>query len=95
MLPTMEGTAVLSQLKRDSLTKSIPVIVLSGLSQKNEKKLRTAGAAAYFEKSLLNLDDDGSSLVSAVRHVVAELAGADEKLPERANAGLCHAKRIG
>jgi CheY-like chemotaxis protein len=88
MLPTMEGTAVLSQLKRDPLTKSIPVIVLSGLSQKNEKKLRTAGAAAYFEKSLLNLDGDGSGLVNAVQHVVAELTGADEKPPQCSNAGV-------
>ena len=88
MLPTMEGTAVLSQLKQDPLTKSIPVIVLSGLSQKNEKKLRTAGAAAYFEKSLLNLNDDGSSLVNAVQNVLAELTGADENLSKRVNAGV-------
>jgi hypothetical protein len=64
------------------------VIVLSGLSQKNEKKLRTAGAAAYFEKSLLNLNDDGSSLVNAVQNVLAELTGADENLSKRVNAGV-------
>src|ERR1035441_1575632 len=76
MLPTMEGTAVLSQLKQDPLTKSIPVIVLSGLSQKNEKKLR------------LNWNDDGSSLVNAVQNVLAELTGADENLSKRVNAGV-------
>src|SRR5580704_12867026 len=54
MLPTLEGTGVLRELKREATTKSIPVIVLSGLSQKNEKKLRTAGAAAYIEKSKPN-----------------------------------------
>jgi sigma-B regulation protein RsbU (phosphoserine phosphatase) len=52
MLPTMEGTGVLRQLKQDPVTKSIPVIILSGLSQKNETKLKRAGASAYFQKSL-------------------------------------------
>jgi CheY-like chemotaxis protein len=60
MLPTMEGTGVLRQLKQDPVTKSIPVIILSGLSQKNETKLKRAGASAYFQKSLLNLDKEGS-----------------------------------
>jgi len=87
MLPSMEGTAVLGKLKQDPLTKSIPVIVLSGLSQKNEKKLMTAGAAAYFEKSLLNLDKDGSGLVHAVQHVMAETTGAEKTSLQRASAG--------
>jgi CheY-like chemotaxis protein len=56
----MEGTGVLRQLKQDPVTKSIPVIILSGLSQKNETKLKRAGASAYFQKSLLNLDKEGS-----------------------------------
>jgi CheY-like chemotaxis protein len=86
MLPSMEGTAVLGKLKQDPLTKSIPVIVLSGLSQKNEKKLMTAGAAAYFEKSLLNLDKDGSGLVHAVQHVMAETTGAEETSLQFASA---------
>ena len=87
MLPSMEGTAVLGKLKQDPLTKSIPVIVLSGLSQKNEKKLMTAGAAAYFEKSLLNLDEDGIGPVHAVQHVMAETTGAEETSLQRASAG--------
>jgi CheY-like chemotaxis protein len=87
MLPSMEGTAVLGKLKQDPLTKSIPVIVLSGLSQKNEKKLMTAGAAAYFEKSLLNLDKDGSGLVHAVQHVMAETTRAEKTSLQRASAG--------
>jgi|HubBroStandDraft_6_1064221.scaffolds.fasta_scaffold645126_1 CheY-like chemotaxis protein len=78
MLPTLEGTEVLRQLKQDPLTTHIPIIVLSGLSQKNEEKLKTAGAVAYFEKSLLNLDKDGSSLVQAVQNVVDELRGVED-----------------
>jgi len=68
MLPTLEGTGVLRELKQNPLTKPIPVIVLSGLAQKNEKKLKMAGAAAYFEKSKLNVENDGPALVQAVEN---------------------------
>jgi CheY-like chemotaxis protein len=88
MLPTMVGTGVLRQLKQDSATKSIPVIILSGLSQKNEAKLKKAGASAYFEKSLLNLDKDGSGLVKAVQKVLAELQCAKENFVKTAIAGV-------
>ena len=37
MLPGMEGTGVLGKLKQDPATKSIPVMVLSGLSQRTRK----------------------------------------------------------
>ena len=78
MLPFIEGTEVLRQLKKDPLTKAIPVIVLSGLSQRNEKKLMAAGAAAYLEKSLLDMEKEGSGLVDAVKNVSAAYsAGAN------------------
>lgn len=72
MLPTLEGTGVLRHLKRDPATKLIPVIVLSGLSQKNEKKLKLAGASAYFEKSKLDLDNNSGSLIEMVRKLLPE-----------------------
>lgn len=72
MLPTLEGTGVLRQLKSNPETSLIPVIVLSGLSQKNEQKLKMAGAAAYFEKSTLNLDDNAYALVEIVQRVFTE-----------------------
>jgi len=68
MLPTLEGTGVLRELKQNPLTKLIPVIVLSGLAQKNEKKLKMAGAAAYFEKSKLDVENDGPALVQVVEN---------------------------
>src|ERR1039458_6408497 len=49
MLPGLDGTSVLKKLKLDPLTARIPVVVLSGLSQVNETKLKEAGAAAYFD----------------------------------------------
>jgi CheY-like chemotaxis protein len=69
MLPMIDGTGVLSQLKQNGLTKSIPVIVLSGLSQKNEKKMKMSGATAYFEKANLKLEQDGNILVQAVEQL--------------------------
>ncbi len=69
MLPTIEGTGVLRQLKKDPATKLIPVIVLSGLSMKNGVKLRAAGAAGYLEKSCLHLEKDGSVLLEAIKQV--------------------------
>jgi CheY-like chemotaxis protein len=53
MLPKLGGPEVLRALKKDPVTASIPVIVLSGLAQKNEAKLMKEGATAYFEKSKL------------------------------------------
>ena len=74
MLPTLEGTGVLRELKRNPLNQPIPVIVLSGLAQRNEKKLKMAGASAYFEKSKLNVEEDGPALVKAVEHLRANQA---------------------
>jgi CheY-like chemotaxis protein len=56
---------VLEALKRNSVTKHIPVIVLTSLSQKNEAKLLQAGAAAYLTKSDKLLESD-SILLSLV-----------------------------
>lgn len=67
MLPTLEGTTVLRQLKKNSLTKAIPVVVLSGLSQKNGRKLLADGASAYLEKSMLDFDGDGTPLIAALK----------------------------
>jgi CheY-like chemotaxis protein len=53
MLPKLSGPEVLRFLKKDVRTADIPVIVCSGLSQKNEAKLRSEGAIAFLEKSFL------------------------------------------
>jgi DNA-binding response OmpR family regulator len=66
MLPKLNGVGVLRMLKQNSYTKHIPVIVLSGLSQHNEAKLRKEGAAGYVEKSNEVFDNNFASLVSAI-----------------------------
>lgn len=70
ILPKMAGLNVLRLLKQDPLTTHIPVIVLSGLSQRNEGKLVEAGAAAYWQKSESILDNDSAGLVLAVETVL-------------------------
>jgi CheY-like chemotaxis protein len=70
MLPGLDGTAVLKALKKDPATAKIPVIVLTGLSQKNESKLMDAGAAAYIEKSKLNLETNAEDLIQSVQNVL-------------------------
>jgi CheY-like chemotaxis protein len=51
MLPKMSGPDVLRELKADPATAHIPVLVLTGLSQTNESKLMSEGAAGFFQKS--------------------------------------------
>ncbi|HTR65493.1 MAG TPA: response regulator [Terriglobales bacterium] len=70
MLPKISGPQLLQLLKQDPRTAGIPVIVLSSLSQKNEERLIHEGAAAYFEKSGLGLENGGSRLVDAIGSVL-------------------------
>lgn len=53
-------------------SRHIPVIVFTSLSQKNEEKLLSEGAAAYFEKSALSLDQNSSRLADTVEMVLAK-----------------------
>jgi CheY-like chemotaxis protein len=70
LLPKMSGPEVLQALKQDSGTAHIPVIVLSSLSQQNETKLKSEGAALYFEKSRLESDNGGGMLVAAIERLL-------------------------
>ena len=71
MLPGLSGTCVLRALRNQAATKIIPVFVLTGLSQKNERRLLEAGATRYFEKSDSLLDRDFAALIQAVGECVA------------------------
>jgi CheY-like chemotaxis protein len=70
MLPKMSGPEVLKALKANPVTMHIPVIVLTSLSQRNEEKLLGDGAAAYFEKSSLDLEKNPDRLAAAVETVL-------------------------
>ena len=74
MLPGMEGTSLLKALKKDATTAHIPVVVLSGLSKKNEATLKKAGASGYIEKSSLDFDRNPDALVHSVETMLSELS---------------------
>ena len=53
LLPKLGGVEVLRALKADGMTKTIPVIALSGLPMSNESRVRRDGAVSYLQKSNL------------------------------------------
>ena len=70
MIPKIIGPDVLKALKENPATTHIPVIVLSSLSQQNEERLIGQGAAAYFEKSTLELDKGSDRLATTIQSVL-------------------------
>ncbi len=70
LLPKLAGPEVLKALQHSEQTRSIPVLVLSGLTQKNEAKLRKEGATAYFEKSRLNLHEGPAMFLMLVKEIL-------------------------
>jgi CheY-like chemotaxis protein len=73
LLPKMSGPDVLAALKKDPLTKGIPVVVLTGMSQKNAVRLRGDGAIGFLEKSALELDKGSEKLLLAVKEILEKL----------------------
>jgi hypothetical protein len=64
---------VLKALKKDPVTTGIAVVVLTGLSQKNETRLRQDGACAFLEKSALALDRGADALLVALADILRTL----------------------
>jgi CheY-like chemotaxis protein len=61
LLPKLSGPEVLRSLKKNNLTAHIPVVVVSSLSQNNDRKLVREGATAFLEKGPL-LENPGPLL---------------------------------
>ncbi len=70
LLPKLSGQEVLRSLKKNDLTAHIPVVVLSSLSQNNDRKLVKEGAAAFLEKGPL-LENPGT-LLEAIKAALKE-----------------------
>ncbi len=70
MLPKMTGPDVMRILKNDCITAKIPVMMLTGLSQKNAMQLEKDGASGYFEKSDAMLEKGPASLLAAVERML-------------------------
>lgn len=70
MLPKMSGLDVMRVLKNDPATAAIPVIMLTGLSQKNAEQLEKDGASGFFEKSDDMLGKGPKSLLVSVERLL-------------------------
>jgi two-component system, OmpR family, alkaline phosphatase synthesis response regulator PhoP len=58
IMPKLQGFDVLQVLKQDSITAAIPVIVLSSLTQEQDKQeALDLGAVAYFNKATCSLGE--------------------------------------
>jgi CheY-like chemotaxis protein len=69
IMPKLQGFDVLQTLKQDTLTSAIPVIVLSSLSQEQDKQeALDLGAVAYFNKTTFSM----SELVKQVESTLAK-----------------------
>lgn len=53
LMPKLGGVEVLTTLKQDPRLAHVPVIIISSLSERNERKLLDLGAVAYREKEQL------------------------------------------
>ena len=71
VLPTISGLDVLKALKRDAITKSIPVIVLAALSGPTKEEILNEGATACVEKSDKLFENASAALI----HIVAQAVG--------------------
>jgi CheY-like chemotaxis protein len=91
LLPGISGEEVLYELKRNHKTQRIPVIVLSQLSADNSGRLQAAGAASYFEKSLLADGPGQAAFLATIDSVLSESEAAyaaTGKQPPRSDHGL-------
>jgi len=84
LLPKLAGPEVLKALKADPLTAAIPVVVLSGMSEKNAERLHRDGAFAFLGKESLALDRGSGALLEALAAIVKQLG---LQAPQGAMAG--------
>jgi CheY-like chemotaxis protein len=74
LLPKMSGPEVLKALKENALTRATPVVVMTGLSQKNAARLEEDGAFGFLEKSALELDKGSDKLLASVEEILCKLS---------------------
>lgn len=81
LLPKMSGLDVLKELKRDSVTRAIPVIVVTGMAQRNAARLMQEGAASFLEKTALDLHNGPDRLLKGLQEIVAKLPAREVAKP--------------
>ena len=73
ILPKLSGPEVLRRLKHEADTASIPVVVLSSLSEKNRQKLMEEGAEDYLEKGEMMPAPGINRLAAALENVICRI----------------------
>jgi DNA-binding response OmpR family regulator len=73
LLPRMNGLEVLTRLKHGRSTANIPVIALSGLSERNRQKLIDAGAEDYLEKGVILTEKGVNRLPEILVDLIARI----------------------
>jgi len=79
LLPKLSGPDVLKALKHDPRTQAIPVVVMTGMSQKNAARLHQDGAIGFLEKSALELDKGSEKLLTALHEILEKLPAAQAR----------------
>ncbi len=70
ILPKLDGFTVLKTLKADDTTSTIPVIILTSLSQESDQnEARTSGAVDFLVKSEVSLND----ILVRIKRALSEL----------------------
>jgi len=73
LLPRISGMDVLRRLKREGATAQIPVVVVSGLSERNRNMLVAAGADDYLEKSAIMPEKGVNLLPKVLKDVICRI----------------------
>ena len=73
LLPKISGLEVLTRLKHNRDTARIPVIAVSGLSEKNRQRLIEAGAEDYLEKNSVIGDKGLNRLPKILEEVICRI----------------------
>jgi DNA-binding response OmpR family regulator len=69
MLPKIAGIELLHRLRKDDRTSSVPIIVLTSLSDANASSVIHEGATAFFEKSILSTEQGTAEFVGAIEQL--------------------------
>lgn len=72
VLPKSSGLDVLRALRQDATTRSIPVIVLATLSERDKEEILNEGFAACVEKSEQLFENNSAALIHTVAQVVGK-----------------------
>jgi DNA-binding response OmpR family regulator len=73
LLPKVSGLEVLTRLKHNRDTAKIPVVALSGLSDKNRQRLIDAGADEYVEKNSVITEKGLNRLPKVLEDVICRI----------------------